>query len=199
LVGPIRRLLQSLAAQGDGPALSRVLDDKVPRGSALSPELTVTMWQVEDARPALANALARHAGDDWALRVTACERAAAASAPPRDVEGLFEAWSLAIVEQGAATTAAETETVDQLRIVIRTAASRAAPIRAVGLYEDLLDDLSASLFVRAVKRLPRDRQAALRDAVGKLRFSGERGAARKAWLLATRPLKKTRSSSIERE
>jgi hypothetical protein len=50
-----------------------------------------------------------------------------------------------------------------------------------------------------VKRLPRDRAAGLRDAAGKLRFLGERGAARKAWLLATRPLKKSRSSSIERE
>ena len=70
-----------------------------------------------------------------------------------------------------------------------------APIRAVAL----LDDLSASLFIRAVKRLPLDRAAALRDAAGKLRFNGERGAARKAWLMATRPLKKSRSSSIERE
>jgi hypothetical protein len=49
-----------------------------------------------------------------------------------------------------------------------------------------------------VKRLPRDRAAALRDAAGKLRFLGERGVARKAWLLATRTLKKRRSSSIER-
>jgi hypothetical protein len=83
-------------------------------------------------------------------------------------------------------------------MVIREAVIKAAPIRAVTLYEDLVDELSASLFLRAMKRLPRDRAAALRDAAGKLRFLGERGVARKAWLLATRPLKKRRSSSIER-
>ena len=162
----------------------------------LRPELVVTLWQVPDARAALAAALVRNAGDDWSARATACERAAL-----RDgalVDGLFEAWALSLVEHGATSTAAETETTDQLHIVIREAVTKAAPIRAVALYEDLLDDLSASIFVRAVRRLPRDRAAALRDAAGKLRFLGERGAARKAWLLATRPLKKARSSSIER-
>ncbi len=102
-----------------------------------------------------------------------------------------------MVELGYAAAAAETETLDQLRTVIRVAATRATPVKAVAFYEELLDDLSASLFVKAVRRLPRDRAAALRDAAGKLRFLGERGAARKAWLLATRALKKSRSSSIE--
>jgi hypothetical protein len=189
-------LIAALAARRDHVALQRILDDKITNGQMLRAELVVAVWQIEGARAALANALARNAGDDWSARATACERAAARDGV--DVSGLFEAWSLAIVEHSAASTAAETETADQLHLVIREAVTRAAPIRAVALYEDLLDDLSASIFVRAVKRLPRDRAAALRDAAGKLRFLGERGAARKAWLLATRPLKKTRSSSIER-
>jgi hypothetical protein len=189
-------LLRALLARNDVASISRILDDKITRSGMLSPELVATLWQAEGARPALANALARSANDDWSARATACERAAQRQG--RDVEGLFESWALALVEHSAAATAAETETTDQLHVVIREAVMRAAPIRAVALYEDLLDDLSASLFVRAVRRLPRDRAAALRDAAGKLRFLGERGAARKAWLLATRPLKKGRSSSIER-
>jgi hypothetical protein len=189
-------LLRSLARQGDGAALTRVLDDRIMRSGMLGPELVTEIWQVEGARAALVAALARNAGDEWCSRATACERAAERAGMA--VDGLFEAWALALVEHSATSTAAETETTDQLHIVIREAVTRAAPIRAVALYEDLLDDLSASIFVRAVRRLPRDRAAALRDAAGKLRFLGERGAARKAWLLATRPLKKARSSSIER-
>ena len=189
-------VLRALVVQGDAAALTRVLDDKFMRSGMLRPDLVTSIWQVEGARPALVAALARNAGDDWSARATACERAAEREGAL--VDGLFEAWALSLVEHGAAGAAAETETTDQLHVVIRQAVTRAAPIRAVALYEDLLDDLSASIFVRAVKRLPRDRAAALRDAAGKLRFLGERGAARKAWLLATRPLKKARSSSIER-
>jgi hypothetical protein len=189
-------LLHALVVQGDAASLTRILDDKFMRSGMLRPELIAAIWQVEGARPALVAALARNAGDDWSARATACERAAERDG--LDVHGLFEAWALSLVEHSAASTAAETETTDQLHVVIREAVTKAAPIRAVALYEDLLDDLSASLFVRAVRRLPRDRAAALRDAAGKLRFLGERGAARKAWLLATRPLKKERSSSIER-
>lgn len=189
-------LLVALVGQGDAAAITRILDDKIAHGTALGPELVAQLWTVQDARKAVAAALARNAGDDWSARATACERAARNAGT--DADGLFEAWALAIVENSAASTAAETETLDQLHVVIRVAVTEAAPIRAVALYEELLDDLSASLFVRAVKRLPRDRQAALRDAAGKLRWSGDRGAARKAWLMATRPLKKSRSSSIER-
>ena len=190
-------LLFALVARNDGEALARLLHDKAPQGTILRAELVVALWQVEAARQSLATVLALNAGDDWTARITAVERLAQRLG--KEVDGLFEAVAFAVVEAGATSTAVETETLDQLRTVIRVAVARAAPIRAVALYEDLLDDLSASLFVRAVKRLPRDRAAALRDAAGKLRFLGERGAARKAWLLATRPLKKSRSSSIERE
>jgi hypothetical protein len=189
-------LLRALAAQGDVASVCRVLDDKITKSGFLRPELVAALWQIEGARTALASALARNAGDDWSARASACERAA--SREGLAVDGLFEAWALAVVEQSASSTAAETETTDQLRIVIREALAKAAPIRAVALYEHLLDDLSASLFLRAMRRLPRDRAAALRDAASKLRFLGDRGAARKAWLANTRPLKKRRSSSIER-
>jgi hypothetical protein len=189
-------VLGALGRQGDAAAITRILDDKFMRSGMLRPEMVTAIWQVEAARAPLVAALARNAGDDWSARATACERAAEREGVA--VDGLFEAWALSLVEHSAASTAAETESTDQLHVVIREAVTRAAPIRAVALYEDLLDDYSASVFVRAVRRLPRDRAAALRDAVGKLRFLGERGAARKAWLLATRPLKKARSSSIER-
>ena len=188
-------LLRSLAAQGDVTSLRTVLDQKITQSSALGPELVVALWQVDGARASLANALARNAGDEWSARATACERAAQKAG--LSVDGLFEAWALAVVEHSASATAAETDTTDQLRIVIREAITKAAPIRAVAFYEDMLDEYSASLFLRAMKRVPRDRAAALRDAAGKLRFLGERGAARKAWLLDTRPLKKRRSSSID--
>ena len=190
-------LLGTLVAQGDERGLSRILHDKITKSTMLRPELVARIWTVPGARGALATALATHAGDDWSARATACERAA--TRLELDVDGLFEAWALALVETSAASTAAETETADQLHVVIRLAVTQAAPVRAVGLYEELLDDLSASYFIRAVKRLPRDRSAALREAAGKLRFNGDRGTARKAWILATRSLKKSRSSSIERE
>lgn len=147
-------LLRALVAQGDAGAITRILDDKVMRGGMLGPELVSDVWQVEGARPALVAALARNTGDDWAARATASERAAERAG--LDVHGLFEAWALSLVEHSAASSAAETETTDQLRVVIREAVTKAAPIRAVALYEDLLDDLSASMFVRAVRRLPRE-------------------------------------------
>jgi hypothetical protein len=191
-------LLVALAAQGDEVGLRRIVDEKVANG-ILAPDVVGRLWQVEGIREVLAASLAKNASDDWSAHTTAYERAAALHDPPRDVDGLFEACALAMVELANASTAAETETLDQLRTVIRVAAASATPLTAVALYEELLDDLSASLFVKAVKRLPRDRAAALREAAGKLRFLGERGAARKAWLVATRSLKKSGSSSIERE
>ena len=190
-------LLTSLVDQGDAFAIRRVLEEKITSGSMLSPQLVTMLWQVEGVRGALATSLARNAPDEWTARVTACERAAEAQDPPRNVDGLFEAWALAVVEHSPASTAAETETLDQLRTVIRVAATSATPLNAAALYEELLDDFSASLFVKAVSRLPRDRAAALRDAAGKLRFLGERGAARKAWLLATRPEKSEKRKRSE--
>ena len=178
--------MRALVAQGDEGALRKLLLARSTSGFHLSAAQIVLLWSVAALRSVLASVLARNISDDWTARATACERLAAAQDPPVDVDGLFEAWALAVIEESSASTAAETETFDQLRTVIRVAATSATPLRAVTLYEELLDDLSASLFVKAVERLPRDRAAALRDAAGKLRFHGERGAARKAWLLATR-------------
>lgn len=183
---PWEGLMRALVAQGDEGALRKLLLARITSGFHLSAAQIVLLWSVAALRSGLASVLARNISDDWTARATACERLAAAQDPPVDVDGLFEAWALAVIEESPASTAAETETFDQLRTVIRVAATSATPLCAVTLYEELLDDLSASLFVKAVERLPRDRAAALRDAAGKLRFHGERGAARKAWLLATR-------------
>ena len=190
-------LLRSLVAQRDETALRKLLLDRITTSVQLTARNITLLWQVEGIRSVLASVLARSAADDWSARATACERLAATHVPPLDVDGLFEAWALAIVEEGSASTAAETETLDQLRTVLRVAATSASPVKAVALYEELLDDLSASLFVKAVERLPRDRAAALRDAVGKLRFHGERGAARKAWLLATRAAEEPHAPSLD--
>ena len=69
--------------------------------------------------------------------------------------------------------------------------------RAAALYEQLPDELSVSVFLKALRRLPRDRQAAVREAAAKLKLHGDRGVARKDWLDSTRSLKSERSSSIE--
>ncbi len=191
-------LVRSLVVQQDEAALRQLLLARITASSLLTPALILMLWPLQGLRDVLASVLTRKVSDDWSARATACERLAAAQDPPVDVDGLFEAWALAVIEEGPASTAAETETLDQLRTVIRVAVTSATPLRAVTLYEELLDDLSASLFVKAVERLPRDRAAALRDAAGKLRFHGERGAARKAWLLATRALKQGHASSIDR-
>jgi len=180
----------------------------------LSPEAAAALFARDPLRGPVGHALARTSGDDWVARVTAVERAAerasaSASATATSASAatasasttsadLFESVALALVEQGAAANAAEVESVDLLRVLVRVATSRAAPVRAAALYEELADELSASLFVRAVRKLPRDRAAAIRDAAGKLRFLGERGAARKEWLMATRTLKKRPASPIER-
>jgi hypothetical protein len=186
---PWEGLMRELVRQGDEVTLRRLLLARITSCYHLTAAQIVLLWSLEGLRGVLTSVLGRNASDDWTGRATACERLAAAESPPADVDGLFEAWALAVVEEGPASTAAETETLDQLRIVIRVAATSATPLRAVTLYEELLDDLSASLFVKAVERLPRDRAASLREAAGKLRFHGERGAARKAWLLATRDAK----------
>ncbi len=195
---PWEGLMRELVRQRDELTLRELLLARITSCFHLTAAQIVLLWSVEGVRSVLMTVLGRSAPDDWTGRATACERLAAAQRPPVDVDGLFEAWALAVIEKGPASTAAETETLDQLRTVIRVATTTATPLRAVTIYEELLDDLSASLFVKAVERLPLDRAAALRDAAGKLRFHGERGAARKAWLLATRALKQDRSSSIDR-
>jgi|GEM_PF-3561320 len=181
------------ASRGEAQLAVRILERRP--GKPLDLRVLLALWQHADVRGALVAAFAR-APADWSRRVTACERLAESTGAA--VDGLFEACALAVVEQSAAA-AAETDTLDQLRTVIRAALSDATPPRAAALYEDLPDDLSASIFLRGLRRLPRDRAAAIRDAAQKLRFLGERGAARSAWLRATRTLKKPRSSSIERE
>ncbi|MBX3191008.1 MAG: hypothetical protein KF819_28690 [Labilithrix sp.] len=195
-------LLVDLARAGDAAALEPLLREKLDAASRLPPEATVEVWQVEGARAALAESFVKNAGDDWCARVTACERAAEAAG--ESVDGLFEEVARRLIE-GEQVFGGETETLDQLRTVVRIAVTECDPIKAVALYGELSDELSASLFIKAVRRLgKRDphRAAALRDALSSAhgrRFLGGRGAARKAWLESTRSLKNRRSSSTERE
>ena len=195
-VPELETLLVPIAARGDARSLQQLLANNVKASEQLHPPTIAAVWQVEEARPALVRALVLGRRDFWAPIATATERFAAAREASCD--GLFEAWALALLEAPSMDQAVETESLDQLRVVIRTALQSASPQRAAELYEELLDELSASIFLKALARLPRDRAAAVRDAANKLRFLGERGAARKAWLLATRPLKKSQLPSIER-
>lgn len=188
-------LFAALVQRRDAQALRKILNEKCPW--VFSPEEMVDLWQVEGARSAIVFELMQGVSSDWAPRITAIERAAARRG--LSVDGLFEAFAVQLIETGSAATACETESLDQLRTIIRIATTQASPERAAALYEQLPDELSVSLFLAAVRRLPRDRAAAVRAAGEKLKLHGDRGAARREWLKATRSLKKRRGSSIERE
>jgi len=192
------RLIATLAERGDAASLERCLVDRNARAPMMAPEHVLAVWRVESeaVRSALATALARISRDDWAARLEACERLADRTSV--DVSGLFEAWGKALMEkEGGASAAVEISSLDRLRTLVRIAVNEVAPERALSFYVQLNDELSAALFLRAMERVPRDRAAALRDAVGKTRFWEGRGTARKAWILATR-LNSKRSSSRSR-
>lgn len=168
----------------------RLLEGRV---NGIPSALAVQLWQRKELRKELAGALARTQANEWSARAWACERIAEKKG--LDVDGLFEAWALALLERSAASALAETETLDQLRTVIRLAVTVAAPVHAASLYDALVDEASVSLFVRAVARAPRDRAAALREACLKLNQTGARRVARRAWIEATRLQKSPRSGS----
>ena len=189
------KLFERLIARRDVTAMRRILEEKCPY--VFTVEDLLALWQIEEVRPAVVTELMNGVSSSWCPRITAVERAAARSGLSAD--GLFEAHALRLVEQGPASTAAETESLDQLRTVIRIATTQATAERAAALYEELPDELAASIFVRAVRRLPLDRGAAIRAACEKLKLHGDRGAARREWIRATRSLKKKPASSIERE
>lgn len=188
-------VISALVARRDAAALRKILDEKCPW--VFSPEELADIWQVEGARSGVVAELMQGVASSWAAFITAIERAAARRG--LSVDGLFEAFVVQLVEKGPASIACETESLDQLRTVIRIATTQASPDRAAALYQELPDELSTSIFLAAVKRLPRDRAAAIRAAGEKLKLHGDRGAARREWLKATRSLKKERGSSIERE
>lgn len=189
------KLFERLIARRDVTAMKKILEEKCPY--VFTVEDILALWQIEEVRPAVVTELMNGVSSSWCPRITAVERAAARHG--LSAEGLFEAHALRLVEQGPASTAAETESLDQLREVIRIATTQATAERAAALYEELPDELAASIFVRAVRRLPLDRATAIRAACEKLKLHGDRGAARREWIRATRSLKKKPASSIERE
>jgi len=189
------KLFERLIARRDVPAMKRILEEKCPY--VFTVEDILALWQIEEVRPAVVTELMNGVSSSWCPRITAIEREAARSG--LSAAGLFEAHALRLVEQGPTSTAGETESLDQLRDVIRIATTQATAERAAALYEELPDELAASIFVRAVKRLPLDRATAIRAACEKLKLHGDRGAARREWIRATRSLKKKPASSIERE
>src|SRR5690606_17996933 len=101
-----------------------------------------------------------------------------------------------------AAEAVAVETADQLRSIITAVVSAAPPADAVATYDALPDALSVSTFLRALRRQPPDRAAAIREAGKKLDQSDTRGQAHAAWLESTRkpelPLRSAGESSIER-
>jgi hypothetical protein len=118
-------------------------------------------------------------------------------------DGLLEEWALAFAATSSHAMAVEAQTPDQQRSVIRAFVERADPLAAATFYADLPDELSASWFLRALSRVPRDRAAAIREAAARAKLTGTRGASRKAWLAARSAprantgLQKPRSSPIE--
>jgi hypothetical protein len=180
-------ILVDLAARGDDESLARILRSKPPTSDLLEHATIVALWQREKVRAEVAEALARGSIDTWSARAWACERVAERDG--LDVDGLLEAWALAMLEKGSSHVA-DIETIDQLRSVVRVVVDRAPPAQAISFYQQLHDELSASFFVKAVRRAPRDRAAALREAAAKMGTGGSR-AARKAWLEATRSVSST--------
>src|SRR5262249_46086863 len=74
----------------DADALRRIVPHQPRQPGSISSESIALLWQRAPAE--LAAALARGGTDDWAARVCAAERAAAARS--LSVDGLLEAWAL---------------------------------------------------------------------------------------------------------
>jgi hypothetical protein len=177
-----------LAARGRKETAAALLA-KIPQLRAAAPPDVVALWAHPDLRAPLAAALARTKTPDWAARAIAYERAGA--------EGLFDALALRFVEGGPVSFAADPESLDQLRAVMRIAIDRAPPKDAAELYAALPDALSAAIFLRTLAEAGPERLAAVRAAAAELTWKDDHGPAFKAWLDSTR-LHKSRSSSIER-
>jgi hypothetical protein len=174
-----QRLLAEVAEAVDDATAIRLLEVKTwPR--ILPPRLVVDLWQLPGARPALADAISRLRRDEWAARVWAAEREARARG--LDVEGLLESISLSLLRLDAADEATAVESMDQLRSVATAIAREAAPASVVGAVASAEDALTASVLVRAVRRQPRDRIAAIREAASKVDRAEGRAQAAAFWL-----------------
>ena len=184
------------------------LDDEATRAfltqrSSFEPsaELTVTLWQRTALRTALAHRIAERWNEEWSLRVKAFEREAAARG--LDVDGLFEAVALARAVDDDAAVATEVATPEELHTTLGIVLREAAPATAVKVYDSLGDARSASVFLRAFRRQPPARQAAIREAATKLDLARERRRTFFPWLLTSARedgrLRRALASSIEPE
>lgn len=166
---------------------------KCPR-SALAPDLVVAIWQRASLRAALVNAFAKGT-PAFGAAIEAIERAAARAGA--SIDGFFEA---AVLAQLAAVPAPAlvVDSIERLREVVAVAVRDAPPRAAAALYEAMHDVPAIAAFLRALRRAPVDRAAAIRQAAT-LDDSDPHGAALAAWLRSTRSLRDARASSIERE
>lgn len=188
----VRELLAAPPSAATDAALV-VAIGKCPR-SALAPDLVVAIWQRASLRAALVNAFAKGT-PAFGAAFEAVERAAARAGA--SIDGFFEA---AVLAQLAAVPAPAlvVDSIERLREVVAVAVRDAPPRAAAALYEAMHDVPAVAAFLRALRRAPVDRAAAIRQAAT-LDDSDPHGAALAAWLRSTRSLRDARASSIERE
>lgn len=169
---------------GDTASAARLLADRIePR--ALPGDLAAELWEAPALRDAIAKVIAKDDAEGWwSRRARGIELATEARGA--DASGIFTMVVAALGAKDRAKAVALVPSTDDLRVVVRALLDDLPPSTALELYAEFPDALSASVFVKAVRRLPRDRAAALREAAQKTRFDGDHGAALKAWLLATR-------------
>jgi hypothetical protein len=162
--------------------------------SALAPDLVAALWQRASLRPAIASALAKGKAP-FGASLDAVERAA-------DRVGLpLDGFTRAVVLAQLATVpgqALAVDSIERLREVVSLVVRHAPPAAAAALYDAMHDVPSVALFVRALRRVPVDRAAAIRTAASQLDPEPPRTAALSAWLRSTPSLRGARASSIER-
>lgn len=179
-------LVHELATLGAYDVLERVLRDFKLSIEVLSPKTTALLYARGGVvREQLLQALAPQSHTEvWAAYTWAVERAAAASGV--DAEGFLEDWALHLLRTNDHDDVPHVVTFDQFRSVTKRVLEAAAPREAAVFFHETPDARSCAIYLAALRKLPRDRAAAIREAATKLDFDGPEGAAKKAWLLETR-------------
>lgn len=179
-------LLHALALHRADDVLVRVLPETKLSLEVLSPHTAALLYaRGGDVRAQTLRAIGPQAHiEHWAAYSWAVERAAAASG--LDADGFLEDWALHLLSTPNHDEAPQTVTFDQFRSVARHVLEHATPLQAATFYEHVTDARSCAIVLGALRRLPRDRAAAIREAATKLDFDGAEGTAKKAWLVETR-------------
>lgn len=196
-VGPanvVRELLAAPPSAAIDAAIVTALE-KCPR-SALAPDLVAVVWQRQQVRTALASAFAK-GKQPFGASIEAVERAAARQ--DLSLDGFVESAVLAQLA-AAPGQALVVDSLDRLREIVGIAVRDAPPAACAALYGAMHDVPAIALFLRALRRAPADRAAAIRAAASSFDTADPRTAALAAWLRGTRSsLRGARASSIERE